>query len=498
MLDDRLDCDGKWVRDVQPDNHNIRVLLTPPAPQPVDCEAGKTAKNMSSSWSRSRPKTEDVTGRRRRLRRPLSGCSSWAVEDTAAEVVSAREAPPAARVRPNDTHIGADTSALWVLTVGTTHQEVEQIAAELSTIPDLCRHRRIRYDWERCTRFLKHNSATGTHSSGTVGTEKSVDRILFKSQLRVILVPGSCQNLRKSSGTDTVHRLIGIDIFRFVSCASVDVSGFQCFQCQDRALLQDFGWGPVAKVIGEVRNRENLEIFPEMLYSLKSHLRQIFRRSQSQNDERESRKLAINPGTILAAAVFQGNARFDRNLANYSSGKRLFWNSSVDKSYAGKEVTTEELGYAGKCEPIQLEYVDKATLHLFNKGERFRSHLSIALATKRTNANGMVRSLSFLAEAQPRRENRRGQKCGPIIEGNMITMECQPGGHGAHLGHSMMMDPTSGSMHHQEQEHKKKRKASGVSSATPGGDNHKAPSTKRNKCSGNNVCAAAVSRHYAP
>ncbi|XP_068908721.1 paired box protein Pax-5 isoform X4 [Tenebrio molitor] len=39
----------------------------------------------------------------------------------------------------------------------------------------------------------------------------------------------------------------------------------------------------------------------------------------------------------------------------------------------------------------------------------------------------------------------------------MITMECQPGGHGAHLGHSMMMDPTSGSMHHQEQEHKKKR-----------------------------------------
>jgi hypothetical protein len=49
-------------------------------------------------------------------------------------------------------------------------------------------------------------------------------------------------------------------------------------------------------------------------------------------------------------------------------------------------------------------------------------------------------------------------QCGPIIEGNMITMECQPGGHGAHLGHSMMMDPTSGSMHHQEQEHKKKRK----------------------------------------
>jgi hypothetical protein len=149
------------MTDVQPDNHNIRVLLTPPAPQPVDCEAGKTAKNMSSSWSRSRPKTEDVTGRRRRLRRPLSGCSSWAVEDTAAEVVPAviwflccgpgvrTRGAPAARVRPNDTHIGADTSALWVLTVGTTHQEVEQIAAELSTIPDLCRHRRIRYDWER-------------------------------------------------------------------------------------------------------------------------------------------------------------------------------------------------------------------------------------------------------------------------------------------------------------------------------------------------------------
>jgi hypothetical protein len=63
-----------------------------------------------------------------------------------------------------------------------------------------------------------------------------------------------------------------------------------------------------------------------MLYSLKSHLREIFRRSQSQNDDRESRKLAaINPGTILAVAVFQGNARLDRNLANYSSGKRLFW-----------------------------------------------------------------------------------------------------------------------------------------------------------------------------
>ncbi|KAJ3660608.1 hypothetical protein Zmor_005048 [Zophobas morio] len=39
----------------------------------------------------------------------------------------------------------------------------------------------------------------------------------------------------------------------------------------------------------------------------------------------------------------------------------------------------------------------------------------------------------------------------------MITMECQPGGHGAHLGHSMMMDPSSGSVHHQDQEHKKKR-----------------------------------------
>lgn len=39
----------------------------------------------------------------------------------------------------------------------------------------------------------------------------------------------------------------------------------------------------------------------------------------------------------------------------------------------------------------------------------------------------------------------------------MITMECQPGGHGGHLGHSMMMDPSSGVIHQQEQEHKKKR-----------------------------------------
>lgn len=41
----------------------------------------------------------------------------------------------------------------------------------------------------------------------------------------------------------------------------------------------------------------------------------------------------------------------------------------------------------------------------------------------------------------------------------MITMECQPGGHGGHLGHSMMLDPSGGAMHQQEQEHKKKRKS---------------------------------------
>ncbi|KAF7275970.1 hypothetical protein GWI33_011052, partial [Rhynchophorus ferrugineus] len=34
-------------------------------------------------------------------------------------------------------------------------------------------------------------------------------------------------------------------------------------------------------------------------------------------------------------------------------------------------------------------------------------------------------------------------------------MECQPGGHGGHLGHSMMLDPT-GSMHQPDQDHKKK------------------------------------------
>nr|XP_023011727.1 paired box protein Pax-5 isoform X1 [Leptinotarsa decemlineata] len=37
----------------------------------------------------------------------------------------------------------------------------------------------------------------------------------------------------------------------------------------------------------------------------------------------------------------------------------------------------------------------------------------------------------------------------------MITMECQPGGHGGPLGHSMMLDP-SGGMHQQDQDHKKK------------------------------------------
>ncbi|XP_066256023.1 paired box protein Pax-2a-like isoform X1 [Euwallacea similis] len=48
----------------------------------------------------------------------------------------------------------------------------------------------------------------------------------------------------------------------------------------------------------------------------------------------------------------------------------------------------------------------------------------------------------------------------------MITMECQPGGHGGHLGHSMMMDP---SMHQQDQDHKKKRDGgSHVGSSTDG------------------------------
>ncbi|XP_072390870.1 uncharacterized protein [Diabrotica undecimpunctata] len=38
----------------------------------------------------------------------------------------------------------------------------------------------------------------------------------------------------------------------------------------------------------------------------------------------------------------------------------------------------------------------------------------------------------------------------------MITMECQPGGHGGPLGHSMMLDPSGGGMHQQENDHKKK------------------------------------------
>ncbi|CAH0547810.1 unnamed protein product [Brassicogethes aeneus] len=46
------------------------------------------------------------------------------------------------------------------------------------------------------------------------------------------------------------------------------------------------------------------------------------------------------------------------------------------------------------------------------------------------------------------------------IEGTMITMECQPGGHGGHLGHSMMLDPSGGGMHQQDQDHKKKNSGS--------------------------------------
>lgn len=39
-------------------------------------------------------------------------------------------------------------------------------------------------------------------------------------------------------------------------------------------------------------------------------------------------------------------------------------------------------------------------------------------------------------------------------------MECQPGGHAGHLGHSMMLDPTGGGMHQQDHDHKKKSKLS--------------------------------------
>lgn len=38
----------------------------------------------------------------------------------------------------------------------------------------------------------------------------------------------------------------------------------------------------------------------------------------------------------------------------------------------------------------------------------------------------------------------------------MITMECQPGGHGGHLGHSLILDPSGGGMHQSDQDHKKK------------------------------------------
>ncbi|XP_044766658.1 paired box protein Pax-5 isoform X2 [Coccinella septempunctata] len=53
----------------------------------------------------------------------------------------------------------------------------------------------------------------------------------------------------------------------------------------------------------------------------------------------------------------------------------------------------------------------------------------------------------------------------------MITMDCQPGGHGGHLGHSMILDPSGGSMHQigGEQDHKKKRDGSHVGSSSSDG-----------------------------
>ncbi|XP_044766659.1 paired box protein Pax-5 isoform X3 [Coccinella septempunctata] len=54
----------------------------------------------------------------------------------------------------------------------------------------------------------------------------------------------------------------------------------------------------------------------------------------------------------------------------------------------------------------------------------------------------------------------------------MITMDCQPGGHGGHLGHSMILDPSGGSMHQigGEQDHKKKRDGSHVGSSSSDGE----------------------------
>ncbi|XP_045462851.1 paired box protein Pax-5 isoform X5 [Harmonia axyridis] len=56
----------------------------------------------------------------------------------------------------------------------------------------------------------------------------------------------------------------------------------------------------------------------------------------------------------------------------------------------------------------------------------------------------------------------------------MITMDCQPGGHGGHLGHSMILDPSGGSMHqigggNGDQDHKKKRDGSHVGSSSSDG-----------------------------
>ncbi|KAK9885920.1 hypothetical protein WA026_013796 [Henosepilachna vigintioctopunctata] len=47
-------------------------------------------------------------------------------------------------------------------------------------------------------------------------------------------------------------------------------------------------------------------------------------------------------------------------------------------------------------------------------------------------------------------------------------MDCQPGGHGGHLGHSMILDPSGGSMHQigGEPDHKKKRDGSHVGSSS--------------------------------
>lgn len=75
----------------------------------------------------------------------------------------------------------------------------------------------------RCTQFLKHNSAAGTHSSGTVGREQSSDRILSKTKSACSGVQPIDINTTRSRGTckgSSLHRTL-----ESLRCRQVPIGG---------------------------------------------------------------------------------------------------------------------------------------------------------------------------------------------------------------------------------------------------------------------------------